>query len=63
MVSVQLRQKEYYDQKRKTRSERQITRYGMYVTKQHQDPKTIEAIGPLENLTIQHLGQDWDKRI
>jgi len=29
----------------------------------YQDHETIEETGLQENWTIQHLGQDWDKRI
>jgi len=63
MVATQLRQKEYYDLHRKTRSEPTFRRDGVVVATKHQDHKTIEETGLQENQTIQNLGKDWDKDI
>jgi len=40
-----------------------MRRYGVVVATQHHDQKTITETGLQENLNIQNLGKDWDKRI
>jgi len=47
----------------KTRSKLKIRSYGVVVATEHQDHETIEKVGLQENWTIQHLDEDWDKRI
>jgi len=63
MVAAQLQQKKVLRSTQETRSEPTITRYGVVLTTQHQDYKTIKETGLQENRTIQNLGEDWNKRI
>jgi len=60
-VAAQLRQKEYYNLHRKTRSEPTIRGQRVVVATQYQNNETVEETGLQDNQTILNLGENWDK--